>query len=318
MQVENRRILVDEWLNYVEGFVNEFDYPEGACVSLLGDLRRVISDDRAFGLFAGYDRLYGEDVHLDYKGILKELEGLSSDCGVHRFALHLLFYIVISRRTKEIYVERGISLEIFRCSMNDLRCKLLECYNLYGVWGTCVGWWQDWFFEMRRFGLGRFQYELVPFPDTYGKNGVCLKPGDMVVNVHIPSSGPLKREECLASYDMAADFFRESLDGNPVVFFCESWMLFPEHPKFLPGTSHILEFMEDYDIYKMEYNNGDLWRIFNREYDGNPDSLPENTGLQRAYKKWLMEGHQAGLGFGVFVYKGQEQDITIRRQERKS
>lgn len=30
-----------------------------------------------------------------------------------------------------------------------------------------------------------------------------------------------------------------------------------------------------FDIYKTEEGDGDLWRIYNREYDGNPEALPE-------------------------------------------
>lgn len=310
MQEIKKNLLMQEWKSYIESFFQDFDYPKEARQSLLKDWEYICSDESTFDLFVRYDSQYAEDVHLPYKDILNELTEHASACRVHSYSLHLLFYIVLSRRAKEIYRERGISMDIFHCSMMDFRCKLMECYKVFGIWGTSVAWWQDWWFEIRRFGLGRFQYELVSFPDTYKKDGISLQPGDTVINVHIPSSGPLRREECLQSYAMAADFFRDSFVSRPVVFFCESWMLFPEHPLFLPDTSHILEFMQDYDIYKSEYTNGDLWRIFNREYDGKPELLPADTGLQRAYRTRLMNGHQAGIGFGVFVYnKAQENKL---------
>ena len=34
-----------------------------------------------------------------------------------------------------------------------------------------------------------------------------------------------------------------------------------------------------------------------------PDRLPENTGLERAYKKWLVDGHMAGYARGVYLYR---------------
>ena len=239
---------------------------------------------------------------MDYKKILNELKDVSPSCGVHTYTLHMLFFIILSRKTRKIYEERGIAPEIFRASMMDLHWKLLECKKMFGIWGTSVADWQIWWFEVKRFALGRFQYELVPFEDTYEKNGISLHPGDLVINVHIPSCGPLRREEYMQSYAMAADFFRDSFEDRPVVFFCESWMLFPEHRLFLPKTSNILGFMQDYDIYKEEYNNGDLWRIFYEDHKKPAEELPQDTGLQRAYRSWLMEGHQAGLGFGVFIY----------------
>ena len=33
-----------------------------------------------------------------------------------------------------------------------------------------------------------------------------------------------------------------------------------------------------------------------------PDALPEDTSMQRGYKKWLQEGHHAGYGKGIFYY----------------
>ena len=51
-----------------------------------------------------------------------------------------------------------------------------------------------------------------------------------------------------------------------------------------------------FDIYKTEEGDGDLWRIYNREYDGNPEALPEETTIQRGYKKLLLSGGHAGYG----------------------
>lgn len=49
-------------------------------------------------------------------------------------------------------------------------------------------------FEMTRFALGRLQFELMDFPESYEKTG-HVRPEGMtkVINMHIPSCGPLKK-----------------------------------------------------------------------------------------------------------------------------
>ena len=253
MQNYETNVLKQEWMENLDLFTREMDYPREAAVSLSQSLEQVFKSPEALSILTDADLTYSNNIHMDYKKILNELKDVSPSCGVHTYTLHMLFFIILSRKTRKIYEERGIAPEIFRASMMDLHWKLLECKKMFGIWGTSVADWQIWWFEVKRFALGRFQYELVPFEDTYEKNGISLHPGDLVINVHIPSCGPLRREEYMQSYAMAADFFRDSFEDRPVVFFCESWMLFPEHRLFLPKTSNILGFMQDYDIYKEEY-----------------------------------------------------------------
>lgn len=303
MQNHETNVLKQEWIDNLHLFTGEMEYPQEAAESLTQSLEQVFQCPEVLHILTSADCTYSENIHMDYKKVLEELKAISPRCGVHTFTLHMLFFIILSRKTRKIYGERGIAPEIFRASMMDLHWKLLECRKMFGIWGTSVADWQIWWFEVKRFALGRFQYELVPFEETYEKNGVTLHPGDLVINVHIPSCGRLVREEYMKSYAMAADFFRDAFTDRPIVFLCESWMLFPEHRLFLPKTSNILGFMQDYDIYKEEYNNGDLWRIFYEDYEKPAEELPGDTGLQRAYRSWLMEGHQAGLGFGIFIYK---------------
>ncbi|MGN0400549.1 MAG: acyltransferase domain-containing protein [Blautia sp.] len=299
----NSQLLQKEWEVYLKNFWIEFDYPEEAVESLERDMNKVISCQNVWEIFETYDREYSENIHMDYGKIFRDLEQSADSCGVSPYTLHLLFLAGLSRKTRKLYRERKIPESIFRDSMKDLYWKLLECYKLYGIWGTFVAEWMPWWFELRRFALGRFQYELIEFEDIYEKNGVSLHPGDKVVQVHIPSAGPLKREEYLKSYKIAAEFYKDVFGNGPVIFFCESWLLFPKHRKFLPETSNILGFMSDYYIYKEEYTNQDLWRIFYKDCKKMPKELPEDTRLQRAYKSWLMTGHTGGVGFGIFPFQ---------------
>jgi len=53
--------------------------------------------------------------------------------------------------------------ELFWDTIADLKFKLIECHDVYGIWGTFVASWYPWFYTMHRFKLGRLQYEAVHF-----------------------------------------------------------------------------------------------------------------------------------------------------------
>ncbi len=76
-------------------------------------------------------------------------------------------------------------------------------------------------------------------------------------------------------------------------------------PKDAAAGINIRRFQDDYALYETyeDKEGHDLWRIFGKLYDGNPETLPENTSLQKAYKKWLLEGRVPGAGRGFWVKK---------------
>ena len=85
-------------------------------------------------------------------------------------------------------------------------------------------------------------------------------------------------------------------------------MFHKKHYNFLPESSNILKFMNDFYIYDGYISDikEDLWRIFGR-YEKSPVSeLPEDTSLKRAYKEWLMKGNEVGGGVGVIVFDGEK------------
>ena len=155
---------------------------------------------------------------------------------------------------------------------------------------------------MKRFALGRLQFELIEFEDEYAKDGLILHKGDPVINVHIPSCGTLDYEKVRDAYARAAEFYKDVMGTYPLVFVCESWLLFPAHKEILPENSNIRRFLADYGVYRTEETNKDLWRIYYGAEQNDFANLPEHTGLERAYKKWLLDGHMAGQSWGVYRY----------------
>ena len=92
------------------------------------------------------------------------------------------------------------------------------------------------------------------------------------------------------------------------MFVCESWLLYPKHKDFLPATSNIVSFVEDFNILKMREGNGEMHRVFGSAWppaDNNYDLLPQDTSVRRAFVNRFKSGETAGGGFGVFIFDGE-------------
>lgn len=287
---------------YINSFCKEFQYPEGATHTLLAAFDSISTNLQASTLFNSQISLYNNDTMTDYNAALTIMDQVAELSGVHRYTVHLLLFICFSKHTRELYEEKKIAYAIFYDSMCDLKWKLMECHEVYGIWGSFVAWWFDRFFALTRFALGRLQFETTEFGSTYVKNGFVLNKGDLIINIHIPSCGPLKHEDCIASYQKAAVFYRDSFVGKPVAFMCSSWLLYPKHKEFLPSNSNILLFMDDFELIEssVDEQNGCLWRIFNTMETSDIDKLPQKTSLQRAYVDWIQKGNHCGGGLGIF------------------
>lgn len=237
------------------------------------------------------------------------LEKQAKKMGDNIYCLRLLFCIEAAEASLPKYLKIGQTEDMFYLNMTDLKCKLGVCRNVYDVIGLSVPMaWFGRFYFPRIFWLGRFQFEDTTFAcEHYEKDGVVVKKGDAVINVHIPEGSPLNEEAALKSYDMACDFYKEMYDKQGyLVFVCHSWLLFDDNRKIVNPESNIIKFMNQFEIIKNEPQEvfGDAWRIFGssslKDY---PQGLAENTSMQRAFKKWLCDGNKAGMGYAVRIHR---------------
>ena len=89
------------------------------------------------------------------------------------------------------------------------------------------------------------------------------------------------------------------------MFVCHSWLLFSAHRKMLKPNSNIISFMDRFDLLESgEYEDyNELWRIFDRRYNGDPDTLGRNSSLHRAYADRVKAGEKTGWGYGAYLYQ---------------
>lgn len=283
-------------------FCREFSYPNEAQEALLAGLKAIEETPTLHDAMEQWLAVYDHDgVSTDFDKAIEEIPQHKGTCAAHTFTILLLFYIACTRHLHELYRERGLSDTLYCAAVTDLRYKAEECRRVFGCWGTFVAFWFPRFFQVSRFSLGCLQYETFEMPETYTVNGVLLQKGQTVINVHIPGGGPLLPKEVTDSFRQAAAFYAPLFDGEIVPFVCHSWLLFPPNRQILPPQSRILQFMDQFEIVAEDRDaaNHDAWRIFNTMKSDDPDALPHNTSVQRAYAEWLKAGNCMGEGFGV-------------------
>ncbi len=235
----------------------------------------------------------------EYNGCI---ERIHSETGIHIYTINLVLILVCAKAVKARYDENGISEEVFFDSMSDITCKLIECKKMYNIWGVFVLDWYRGIFSLRTIKLGRLEYAYLPFPyDTYKG---YVKKGENVFSCHIPSTGPLTPESVIDSLKRAYKFFGCT---DKLIVYCHSWLIYPAHYELFPNGSNLRAFYDLFNIIdeEQENDNRNLWRIFYKPNDTPFDDLPENTTLQRNFKKYLKEGNYIGVGIGMLVFDGE-------------
>lgn len=292
-------------MSIVREFCTKYGFEKDAIDFLENAYSLLESSKDEFNIFVGNVKKYEDNPEFEHEPVFSEIEGLSKTTNIHKYTLDLLYLIALTPHLKTLYRQKGISDYIYDASVCDLKWKAKECKDVYGVWGTFVGWWTIGFFKMSRFGIGRLQFNLKNFTEEVAINDFRFDENDLYIDTHIPSCGPLDYQECQKSYKYAAEFFKDSFSNKPVVFGCRSWLLSPDNKNILPDTSNIVKFMQDYTLVKVDTDttNNNLWRIFGTfVLPQKVNDLPQDTSLRRAFVKWLEKGNTIKIGFGLIVF----------------
>ena len=146
------------WNKYLIDFMEQFDYPMDARKELQSALGKIIDNKDVCTAFTELLERYDEDIKCDFKAIRIQMQEISSKAGIHEFAGYLLLFISLSKKLKQYYLEAGLDETLWFDSMCDLKWKLMECKDIYNIWGTFVPNWYRGIFHMECFRLGRLQF----------------------------------------------------------------------------------------------------------------------------------------------------------------
>ena len=286
---------------YLIEFFKDFEYGGSDADFLLFTYDRIASRPDTLAVWNEAIAIYERDCNCDFNLIISLAQEVAQRLDMHRYTSELLIFICLSKHLREIYLERGIDLDIFHNSMLDLRYKLDECKTVKGIIGSFVAWWFGRFFNLERVALGRLQFEVDSFGHHYERGGHVLTPESRAINVHIPRTlTHLTPESCDEAFGMAKSYFADEV-GQDCPFICHSWMLYPDNKRILPDDTNVHRFMSRFDIFDSadDPNLEDLWRIFDTDVK-DPDILPTDTRMRRCYVNHLKNGGKLGWGHGVF------------------
>ena len=262
------------------------------------ELNSLISD-------AAYECMTAEDIN--FGTCMNIMAENAEKFGEHPYTMQFLIALRCLPYLRELYKNReDLTEEMFWQGADDLRCKLNECLEIYGIYGSFVAGWFGSFLNMRRLSFGRFQYILERYDadSVFTPYGHFIEKDAYLAEFHIPSSGvPLTDEIRNDSYRRAWEYYSKITGSNRVIFRCTSWLLYPEHYRFLPQNSNILRFMDDFDLtfYSHFPDFHDKWRLFGKSSQKPLEEWDEKTSLQRAYKKRLLEGKPSGDAMGFII-----------------
>lgn len=292
-------------LTFAQELMEKTGFPVDARQELLTQGQKLLQPSLA----EDFGKLMEDYRKSDYDGwaVKAEVEELAGKAGMHPYTLWLLLLIECSGKAKPLYMAKGISEKVYWDTFTDLKYKLWECWDNYGVWGNFVAFWYGIFFRADIVKLGRLEYEnRIYYMDTpYTFGDVSVGKGDSVISVHIPSSGePFDRASVLESLRLAYTHFGR----DKLVCICHSWLLYPGYESVYPEGGNVRDFRALFDVVCSADSEefGDGWRVFASAWGSEPAQLPEKTAMQRAFKKHILAGGKHGDAFGVLIFDGKE------------
>lgn len=281
-------------MNRIEEIAKKANFPADA-VEFFGNLyEKAEKNENIMKCLDEAEKIYFAEGSAD-----EYMEKLSALLDENKYSTDMLFLLYCAIPLKDIYIEKGYTDEMYAGVLNDLKCKLAECYSVHGVWGTFVFSWFQGFFVCKRFCLGRLQYEIVHAPIGYKDK---LKEGDEVINCHIPSSGKLDPELIVDSLKRAYDFYGCK---DEMIVHCASWMLYPPYAKagVFPEGTNLKYFYDLFDVVEILPRDlgANLWRVFGT-YETDTSKLPKDTGLRKRLCEFVEKEKTEGVGRGFMIY----------------
>jgi len=303
-----------EFMNLV---LDKCEFPEDAKVYFRDLADSVIAQgfEKEFDSFVDkyyecrFDSDVMDEIFLEFK----------DRAGNHSYSYWMLMLFFALERAKPLYEKRGVPEDVIWDTFTDLRSKAYECYEIYGYWGTFVGFWFGLFMRCEIIKFGRFEYQDGTYDNDFNRvcGGFTIEVGRPCLGIHIPSNfGPVDYESRMKSYKMAYDFYsKEHGRTDALVCGCGSWLLYPGYKNAFPAGSNSLDFMDDWDIVKTEEEDhfGDAWRLFGDSYQKPLEEWYEDNSMRRAFKKYFLDGGKSGEGIGYLVFDGEK--ILTRKED---
>lgn len=210
----------------------------------------------------------------------------------------LALYIKWGAESYDIWHAAGIPDKIYFDTFKDIVIWSERYKARTGKVGLMEWPWFIIHIGMKLFRLGRLQFEVV----TLSEDTPLAPKGTELLSIHIPRGEPMTAENIKESLDLSKEFFPKYFGKSYDLYYCNSWLLAPQLEQMLSERSGIRDFRRYFDIFVEDnsWSQAEDYIFLKREDD--PSLYPEDTTLQRNFKKFLQSGGKMGMGRGIFRY----------------
>lgn len=226
--------------------------------------------------------------------------------GIHSYVVLLWFFLRYSvEYALPKYEALGISEKIFVETMSNTVQYSVATKLKTGVFGLITDIYvhaQRLLFELGAFRIGNLNFERIKFGYDVEAGGRKIPSGEEIISVHIPRGTDFSDELCEKSYLEAKAFFKKYYGIDNGIFHCHSWMLHPWLSEDISPESKIVKFGTKFSLCRVENDISPNEYLFPKQYEeGDTDfaSYPEDTSMQRAAKRRLVEGLPYGCAEGI-------------------
>lgn len=212
------------------------------------------------------------------------------------YRVFLNYFVDFAVFAYEKYKEQNISDEIYFDTFSDFAVWNKICVEETGICGLKEVYWLSIHIKLQIFKIGRLQYQPCFAEEDFSAEGISVKKGEKVYNLHIQRGGAFDRNTLNESLSRACVFFKT----KSLLCHCESWLLSPTLNKLLPPTSNILDFQRRFTIYFIDEKSDQGNRYC---YNVNTDES-KLTAFQRSVRELIRSGGNIGCASGYFIYFG--------------
>lgn len=131
---------------------------------------------------------------------------------------------------------------------------------------------------------------------------VFLTPESDVIDVHIPTGGPLEYENNTADFIRGFELINRAFGGVYKAFHLHSWLLEPELPRLMGKTTNLTRFCSRFTLYPGKSGGEEVFEYLYNLGEVPPlEQLEEKSSFQRSVKKYLLDGNHFYGGHGVML-----------------
>lgn len=263
---------------------------DAAYAAALKDCREKIAGEvrLAAAFEAASGRIYTEDPAV--RGAMWDIRSMEQlfGCTMPEYTANL-FILSGWQRQRDAMQRAGLDAEQCRIQQFRVRQQLLLADG--GPLGIVPILWSSHFLLLEIVEIGRLQYEHRP-----------AVPGDerLRVGIHIPPEGRLTPQAVADSLAAAPAYLERVFGRRPEEYGTTTWLISRQLRPLYRSGSNLAAFCDLFDVTDGEDGIPDVKNyLFRASPDAPPETLPEDTSLQRAVKAYLLGGGQVRLGCGV-------------------